>query len=119
MSLEDLCLHVHQHGSQLWAAVGIRQEHTNPQCFIDWFQLISCVETKQTKFPVSWMLQKVSGLLAASSSFSADHALSVLSPGWQRKVLFELDSEIKGRSARAVDYQTGFLSLSNAYKSAH
>lgn len=43
------------------------------------------------------MLQKVSGLLAASSSFSADRALSVLSAAWQRKVLFELGSEIKGK----------------------
>lgn len=75
---------------------GWRQEHANPQCFIDWFQLISCVETKQTKFLVSWMLQEVSGLLAASSSFSADPALSVLPPGWQRKVFFELGSETKG-----------------------
>lgn len=71
------------------------------------------------KFPVSWMLQRVSGLLAASSPFSADPALSVLSLVWQRKVVFEMDSwpqKQKGRSARRMDYQSDFLSLSNAYK---
>lgn len=54
-------------------------------------------------------------MVAASLSLSADPALSVLSLGWQRKVFFEVDSwpqKQQGRSARRMDYQTDFLSLS-------
>lgn len=92
----------------------ILQERANPLSSIDCFQLIGCVETKQAKFLLSQMSQRVSGLLQRLDLFQLFLYFSFSLQGGREKYFWgQIAGQQQVRSPRRMDYHLLFYSFSN------